>query len=112
MTLLQQVAHNSGNTLHHTIALFLSLIWVQKSTIKTHLKSKTISYHMMREIEAQETQSVVRALKQFPVVSMVMRREIRYFVHLHTYTSRIRDGKIRYFVSVRRTGTATKLAVR
>src|SRR5258705_6886663 len=84
-------------TLHHTTALLLSLLWVQKSTKKTHLKSKTINYHMMREIEAQETQCVVRALKQFPVVSMVMRREIRYFVHLRTYTSRIRDGKIRYF---------------
>src|SRR5258705_12118904 len=99
-------------TLHHTTALLLSLLWVQKSTKKTHLKSKTISYHMMREIEAQETQCAVRALKQFPVVSTVMRREIRYFVHLRTYTSRIRDGKIRYFVSVRRTVTATKLAAR
>ncbi len=67
---------------------------------------------MMREIEAQETQCAVRALKQFPVVSMVMRREIPYFVHLRTYTLRIRDGKLRYFVSVRRTGTATTLAVR
>src|SRR5258705_13596173 len=34
-----------------------------------------VSYHMMREIEAQETQCAVRAGKQIPVVSMVLRRD-------------------------------------
>src|SRR5258705_11645332 len=151
MTLLQQVAHNSGNTLDHTTALFLSLIWMQKSLIcleEAHMYSRStailiieplicsrptpkhhnsrsytcltahrqrrffkimqqmnivanlfktksiasssstrvaVSYHMMREIESQKTQCAVRALKQFPVVSMEMRCKIRYFVHLRTY---------------------------
>src|SRR5258705_1879411 len=37
---IQQVAHNSGYTLHHTTALLLSLLWVQKSTKKNPSKIK------------------------------------------------------------------------
>src|SRR5258705_4531847 len=37
---IQQVAHKFGYTLHHTTALLLSLLWVQKSTKKNPSKIK------------------------------------------------------------------------